>query len=129
MQSTAKTEKSPLNERFDREATRIFASGVQVLVRLALEQRWSDDARGLNTAGFISGYRGSPLATYDRELWRVPKELADAGVVFKPAINEDLGATAVWGSQQTQLNGESKYEGVFGIWYAKGPGVDRSGDD
>ena len=128
MQSTAKMEKSPLNERFGREATRIFASGVQVLVRLALEQRWSDDARGFNTAGFISGYRGSPLATYDRELWRVPKELADAGVVFKPAINEDLGATAVWGSQQTQLNGDSKYEGVFGIWYAKGPGVDRSGD-
>lgn len=128
MQSSTKTEKSPLNERFDREATRIFASGVQVLVRLALEQRWSDEARGLNTAGFISGYRGSPLATYDRELWRVSKELEDAGVVFKPAINEDLGATAVWGSQQTQLNGEGKYEGVFGIWYAKGPGVDRSGD-
>lgn len=120
--------KNPLKERLDKDARKIFATGVHVLVRLALEQRWSDAAKGWNTAGFISGYRGSPLATYDRELWRAEKALNAEQIVFKPAINEDLGATAVWGSQQAELGDEGKYEGVFGIWYSKVPGVDRSGD-
>ncbi|HEY5851439.1 MAG TPA: indolepyruvate ferredoxin oxidoreductase family protein, partial [Lysobacter sp.] len=103
-------------------------SGVQALVRLPLMQRLRDEAAGLDTAGFISGYRGSPLGGFDLELWRARKHLEAAGVKFTPGLNEDLGATMVWGTQQTNLFPGAKVEGVYGMWYGKGPGVDRTGD-
>ncbi|MFC4728406.1 indolepyruvate ferredoxin oxidoreductase family protein [Coralloluteibacterium thermophilus] len=117
-----------LEHKYTREAGRIYLSGVQALVRLPLMQRLRDQAAGLNTAGFISGYRGSPLGGFDLELWRARKHLAEAKVEFKPGLNEDLGATMVWGSQQTGLFPKSTVQGVFGMWYGKGPGVDRTGD-
>ena len=117
-----------LDHKYSREAGRIYLSGVQALVRLPLMQRLRDQAAGLNTAGFISGYRGSPLGGFDLELWRAKQHLAKAGVKFIPGLNEDLGATMVWGTQQTNLFEGAKVDGVFGMWYAKGPGVDRSGD-
>jgi indolepyruvate ferredoxin oxidoreductase len=101
-------------------------SGVQALVRLPMLQRANDALRGLNTAGFVSGYRGSPLGGYDQALWAARKHLEKNHVVFRPGVNEELGATAVWGTQQLDLYPEKKtYDGVFGIWYGKGPGVDR----
>ena len=103
-------------------------SGIQALTRLPLEQRWRDAAAGLNTGGFISGYRGSPLGTYDQELWRIGERLQALNIKFQPGINEDLAATAVWGSQYVNLYPGAKVDGVFGIWYGKSPGVDRSGD-
>ncbi|MBS7459022.1 indolepyruvate ferredoxin oxidoreductase family protein [Coralloluteibacterium stylophorae] len=117
-----------LEHRYTRESGRIYLSGVQALVRLPLMQRLRDQAAGLDTAGFISGYRGSPLGGFDLELWRARKHLAEAKVEFKPGLNEDLGATMVWGSQQTGLFPKSTVQGVFGMWYGKGPGVDRTGD-
>jgi indolepyruvate ferredoxin oxidoreductase len=106
----------------------IFLSGIQALVRLPMMQRQRDLAAGLNTAGFISGYRGSPLGGLDENLWKAQKHLADNHVQFVPGVNEDLAATAVWGSQQVDLIGEARYDGVFAMWYGKGPGVDRCGD-
>ena len=104
-------------------------SGVQALVRLPMLQRQRDARAGLNTAGFISGYRGSPLGGYDQALWAAKKHLAAQHIVFQPGVNEELGATAVWGTQQLDLYPQSKkYDGVFGIWYGKGPGVDRCSD-
>ncbi len=91
-------------------------------------QRERDRLAGLNTAGFVSGYRGSPLGGLDQQFWRAKKQLADADIVFQPGLNEELAATACWGSQQTELLGEGKHDGVFSVWYGKGPGVDRSGD-
>jgi indolepyruvate ferredoxin oxidoreductase len=117
-----------LDDRYDLSADRIFMSGTQALVRLALVQRARDAAAGLNTAGFISGYRGSPLGAFDQELWRAKKQLAEQHIVFVPGINEELGATAVWGAQQVALNPRAKYDGVFGLWYGKGPGLDRAMD-
>ena len=117
-----------LDDKYTAETGRIFLTGVQALVRLPLMQRRLDRAAGLNTAGFISGYRGSPLGTYDRELQAAQRHLAGETVVFQPGLNEDLAATSVWGSQQTGLAAGARHEGVFGIWYAKSPGVDRSGD-
>ncbi|HVR81551.1 MAG TPA: indolepyruvate ferredoxin oxidoreductase family protein, partial [Luteimonas sp.] len=117
-----------LDHKYSRQAGRIYLSGVQALVRLPLMQRLRDQAAGLNTAGFISGYRGSPLGGFDLELWRAKKHLEAAGVKFTPGLNEDLGATMVWGTQQTNLFPGAKVEGVYGMWYGKGPGVDRSGD-
>ncbi|MGV8922279.1 MAG: indolepyruvate ferredoxin oxidoreductase family protein, partial [Thermomonas sp.] len=102
--------------------------GVQALVRLPLMQKLRDEHAGLNTAGFVSGYRGSPLGGFDLELWRARKQLDAAQVKFQPGLNEDLGATMVWGTQQTNLFEGAKVEGVFGMWYGKGPGVDRCGD-
>jgi indolepyruvate ferredoxin oxidoreductase len=101
---------------------------VQALVRLPLMQHLRDRAAGLNTAGFVSGYRGSPLGGFDLELWRAKKHLATAGVTFQPGLNEDLAATMVWGTQQVNLFPGANVDGVFGMWYGKGPGVDRSGD-
>ena len=97
------------------------------LVRLPMLQRQRDAAlRAFSTAGFISGYRGSPLGGYDQALWAARKALAEQHIVFQPGVNEELGATAVWGTQQLDLYPkEKKYDGVFGIWYGKGPGVDR----
>ena len=105
-----------------------FMTGIQALVRLPLVQRELDLKAGLNTAGYISGYRGSPLGGYDQQLELNTKLLSEYHVKFQPGVNEDLAATALWGTQQTELGGEGKYDGVFGIWYGKGPGVDRSGD-
>jgi len=118
-----------LDDKYTLDRGRAFMSGVQALVRLPMLQRARDVAAGLNTAGFISGYRGSPLGGYDQALWAAKKHLAANHVVFTPGVNEELGATAVWGTQQLDLYPkEKKYDGVFGIWYGKGPGVDRSID-
>lgn len=117
-----------LEHKYSREKGRIYLSGVQALVRLPLMQRLRDEAAGLNTAGFISGYRGSPLGGFDLELWRARKFLENAGVKFTPGLNEDLGATMVWGTQQTNLFPGARVQGVYGMWYGKGPGVDRTGD-
>ncbi|MBX9401168.1 indolepyruvate ferredoxin oxidoreductase family protein [Lysobacter sp. BMK333-48F3] len=117
-----------LEHKYTRQEGRIYLSGVQALVRLPLMQRLRDQAAGLNTAGFISGYRGSPLGGFDLELWRARKHLEASGVKFTPGLNEDLGATMVWGTQQTNLFPGAKVEGVYGMWYGKGPGVDRTGD-
>ncbi|MFC3108400.1 indolepyruvate ferredoxin oxidoreductase family protein [Undibacterium arcticum] len=117
-----------LDDKYTATSGTIFLSGIQALVRLPLMQRERDLAAGLNTAGFISGYRGSPLGGLDETLWKAQKHLAAHHVQFVPGVNEDLAATAVWGSQQVDLIGEAKYDGVFGMWYGKGPGVDRCGD-
>jgi indolepyruvate ferredoxin oxidoreductase len=117
-----------LEDKYTLRSGRIYLSGIQALVRLPLLQRWRDEAAGLNTAGFISGYRGSPLGGLDEALWKARKHFDANHVKFQPGINEDLAATAVWGSQQVGLIGPSPYDGVFSMWYGKGPGVDRCGD-
>jgi indolepyruvate ferredoxin oxidoreductase len=118
-----------LDDKYALESGRAFMSGVQALVRLPMLQRKRDAVFGLNTAGFISGYRGSPLGGYDQALWAAKKHLAAQNVVFQPGVNEELAATAVWGSQQLDLYPQTrKFDGVFGIWYGKGPGVDRCSD-
>ncbi|MGK2285919.1 indolepyruvate ferredoxin oxidoreductase family protein [Pedomonas sp. V897] len=117
-----------LEDKYTKERGRVFISGLQALVRLPLVQAARDRAAGLNTGGFISGYRGSPLGNYDQELWRAKKLLDERNIVFQSGINEDLAATAVWGSQQVGLRPGAKVDGVFGIWYGKGPGLDRSMD-
>jgi indolepyruvate ferredoxin oxidoreductase len=122
-------ESASLDDKYALERGRAFMSGVQALVRLPMLQRARDVAAGLNTAGFVSGYRGSPLGGYDQALWAAKKHLEQHHIVFQPGVNEELGATAVWGTQQLDLYPEKKkYDGVFGIWYGKGPGVDRSID-
>lgn len=117
-----------LDDKYTLEAGRAYMSGIQALVRLPMLQRQRDAANGLNTAGFISGYRGSPLGGLDQSLWKAKKHLAGNQVVFQAGVNEDLAATAVWGSQQVNLYPGAKYDGVFSMWYGKGPGVDRCGD-
>ena len=117
-----------LDDRYRRESGRVFLTGTQALVRIALMQRTMDKAAGLNTAGFISGYRGSPLGSVDLELWRATSFLNESNIEFLPAVNEDLAATAVLGSQQVETDPDREVDGVFGIWYGKGPGVDRAGD-
>jgi len=117
-----------LDDKYDLEEGRIFLTGTQALVRLALVQRRRDLAQGLNTAGYVTGYRGSPLGGVDREFNRARGLLDQHHVKFHPAVNEDLAATALWGAQQTNLFRGAKYDGVYGMWYGKGPGVDRSGD-
>ncbi len=117
-----------LIDRYRRESGRVLMTGTQALVRIALMQRTMDEAAGLNTAGFISGYRGSPLGMVDQELWRARRFLEESHIEFLPAVNEDLAATAVLGSQQVETDPGKNVDGVFGIWYGKGPGVDRAGD-
>jgi indolepyruvate ferredoxin oxidoreductase len=117
-----------LDDKYTTTAGRIYVTGYQALARLPMMQRLRDVAAGLNTAGFISGYRGSPLGALDQQLWRARGHLAEHQVVFQPGVNEDLAATAVWGTQQVNLYPGAKYDGVFALWYGKGPGVDRSGD-
>ncbi|WP_315389739.1 indolepyruvate ferredoxin oxidoreductase family protein [uncultured Stenotrophomonas sp.] len=117
-----------LDHKYTRTDGRIYLSGVQALVRLPLMQQLRDQAAGLDTAGFISGYRGSPLGGFDLELWRARQHLEAAKVKFTPGLNEDLGATMVWGTQQTNLFPGARVQGVYGMWYGKGPGVDRCGD-
>src|SRR5436190_13714552 len=117
-----------LDDKYRLDAKRCFLSGTQALVRLPMLQRQRDRTVGLNTAGFISGYRGSPLGMYDHALWRAKSFLQQHDIAFVPGLNEDLAATAVWGSQQVGMLPGAKVDGVFGIWYGKGPGVDRSLD-
>jgi indolepyruvate ferredoxin oxidoreductase len=117
-----------LDDKYDLTKSRIFVTGYQALVRMTMMQHERDKRAGLNTAGYVTGYRGSPLGGLDYQFQRAAKHLAPHNVLFQTAINEDLAATALWGSQQAELRGEGKYDGVFGIWYGKGPGVDRSGD-
>ena len=117
-----------LEDKYDLAIGRAWMSGIHALVRLPLNQRVRDQNAGLNTAGFISGYRGSPLGGVDQNLWKAAEHLKQHHVVFQPAVNEDLAATSLWGSQQVNLFEGAKYDGVFGLWYGKGPGVDRCGD-
>src|SRR5438034_2896543 len=117
-----------LDDKYDLTKSRIFVTGYQALVRLTMMQHELDKRAGINTAGYVTGYRGSPLGGLDYQFQRAARHLAPRNVLFQPAINEDLAATALWGSQQAELRGEGQYDGVFGIWYGKGPGVDRTGD-
>ena len=117
-----------LDDKYAADSGRIYLNGIQALVRLMLVQRRRDLAAGLNTAGFVSGYRGSPLGGLDEALWAARPHLDAHHVTFQPGVNEELAATAVWGTQQVHLTGGSRYDGVFAMWYGKGPGVDRCGD-
>ena len=117
-----------LDDKYVLEKGRVFITGVQVLLRVMLDQARRDERGGLRTAGFISGYRGSPLGGLDQQAARASKVLSDRHILFREAINEDLGATAVWGTQQANLFPGALYDGVFGLWYGKAPGVDRTGD-
>ncbi|ADP13901.1 pyruvate ferredoxin/flavodoxin oxidoreductase family protein 1 [Achromobacter xylosoxidans A8] len=124
----AALESVQLDDKYTLESGRAWMSGIHALVRLPMMQRVRDARAGLNTAGFVSGYRGSPLGGVDQNMWKAAKYLKAHHVEFQPGINEDLAATAVWGSQQVNLFPGAKYDGVFGMWYGKGPGVDRCGD-
>ena len=119
-----------LDDKYSLEVGHAFMSGVQALVKLPLLQRQRDAFQGKNTAGFISGYRGSPLGSYDQSLWKAKDHLKAQNIVFQPGVNEELAATALWGTQQLGFapSGSQKFDGVFGIWYGKGPGVDRCSD-
>jgi len=117
-----------LDDKYTAEEGRIFLTGLQALVRLPMTQMRRDRAAGLNTAAFISGYRGSPLGGYDQQLLKAKPFLDEWDITFQPGINEDLAATAVWGTQQVGLSPGARKDGVLGMWYGKGPGVDRSGD-
>ncbi len=117
-----------LSDKYQARSGRVYVTGSQALVRLPLEQKRLDENAGLKTAGFISGYRGSPLGIYDSALWQAENTLKDNDIYFEPGVNEDLAATAIWGSQQASMMSDAKYDGVFGLWYGKGPGVDRSSD-
>ena len=113
-----------LDDKYTLESGRVFLTGIQALVRLPMEQRRRDLAAGNDTAGYISGYRGSPLGAFDQQLLRASAHLDDHHVRFNPGVNEDLAATAIWGTQQIGLFGDkSDYDGVFSLWYGKGPGV------
>ena len=117
-----------LDDKYILQSGRIFITGTQALVRLPLMQHLRDKAEGFHTGGYVSGYRGSPLGGYDQQLWAAKKHLKEHHIVFNPGVNEDLAATACWGTQQVGFHGETDYAGVFAIWYGKGPGVDRTGD-
>ena len=117
-----------LSDRFDLSCSPVLLSGTQAIVRLLLMQKARDALSGLNTAGYVSGYRGSPLGTVDLQMARAKDHLDQSDVVFQPGLNEDLAATAIWGTQQAELRREGKFDGVFALWYGKGPGVARSGD-
>ncbi|MGL5116110.1 MAG: indolepyruvate ferredoxin oxidoreductase family protein, partial [Beijerinckiaceae bacterium] len=117
-----------LDDKYDLSKTHVYLTGTQAIVRLLLAQRERDRRAGLNTAGLVSGYRGSPLGGLDQQLFRSKKPLEKAGIIFQPGLNEELAATALWGAQQAELSGEGKHDGVFGLWYGKGPGVDRTTD-
>jgi len=117
-----------LDDKYELDSGRVYLTGVQALVRLLLLQRQRDALAGLNTAGFVTGYRGSPLGGLDQALWKAQKFLDRAHVKFHPGLNEDLAATSLWGTQQVNLHPRANVDGVFGMWYGKGPGVDRCGD-
>ena len=128
MNAPGKPREVTLDDKYTLESGHAFMTGTQALVRLPMLQRTRDLASGLNTAGFISGYRGSPIGSFDQALWRAKKHLADNHIRFQPGVNEDLAATAIWGTQQLKLFPGANYDGVFAMWYGKGPGVDRCGD-
>ena len=117
-----------LDDKYALDSGRVFLTGAQAFVRLLILQRQRDALAGLNTAGFVSGYRGSPLGALDQSLWKAQKFLDRAHIKFQPGLNEDLAATSIWGTQQVNLYPGAKYDGVFAMWYGKGPGVDRCGD-
>ncbi len=117
-----------LDDKYDLAQDRVLVTGYQALIRACLMQKARDRAAGLNTAGYLTGYRGSPLGGLDQQFMRAGRQLSQADIKFQPGINEELAATALWGTQQAELRGEGKFDGVFGMWYGKGPGVDRSGD-
>ncbi|WP_151448003.1 indolepyruvate ferredoxin oxidoreductase family protein [Lacisediminimonas profundi] len=117
-----------LDDKYTLARGRVFITGTQALIRLTMLQRQRDQAAGLNTAGFISGYRGSPLGSVDQTAWKASRHLAEHHVRFHPGVNEDLAATSIWGTQQVKLFPGAQYDGVFSMWYGKGPGVDRCGD-
>ena len=117
-----------LDDKYDPRQDRVLVTGFQALVRALLMQKERDRRAGLNTAGYVTGYRGSPLGNLDQQMMRAGRFLAAADVKFQPGLNEELAATALWGTQQAELRGEGKFDGVFGMWYGKGPGVDRAGD-
>ena len=119
-----------LDDKYSLDTGHAFMSGVQALVKLPMLQRQRDALQGKNTAGFISGYRGSPLGSYDQSLWKAKAYLQAQNIVFQPGVNEELAATALWGTQQLGFSpaGSNRFDGVFGIWYGKGPGVDRCSD-
>ena len=117
-----------LDDKYDLTKSRIFVTGFQAIVRLCLMQKERDRRAGLNTAGYVTGYRGSPLGTLDQQFIRAQRSLDKYDIRFQAGLNEDIAATAIWGSQQAELRGEGKFDGVFGLWYGKGPGVDRTGD-
>ncbi|MHA1188932.1 MAG: indolepyruvate ferredoxin oxidoreductase family protein [Alphaproteobacteria bacterium] len=120
--------KASLADKFDLEKDRIYLSGTQAIVRLMLMQKAIDRAQGHNTAGYATGYRGSPLGGLDQQFWSAGNLLRDNDIVFQAGVNEDIAATAIWGTQQVALRGDGRFDGVFGLWYGKGPGVDRAGD-
>ncbi|MGE4612211.1 MAG: indolepyruvate ferredoxin oxidoreductase family protein [Paracoccaceae bacterium] len=120
--------KDLLEEKYNLEVPVVFATGIQILVRLCLAQAHLDATNGIHTAGYVTGYRGSPLGAIDAQFEAAKKKLLPNRIQFEPCLNEDLAATALWGTQQAELHGEGAYDGVFGLWYGKGPGVDRSGD-
>ena len=120
--------KVTLADKYDLTQSSVFVTGYQALVRMCLMQKERDRRAGLNTAGFVTGYRGSPLGTLDQQFIRAKRVLDQYDVRFQAGLNEDIAATALWGSQQAELRGEGKFDGVFGLWYGKGPGVDRTGD-
>ncbi|HKY87673.1 MAG TPA: indolepyruvate ferredoxin oxidoreductase family protein, partial [Pseudorhodoplanes sp.] len=117
-----------LDDKYDLTKSPVFVTGYQAIIRMCLMQKERDRRAGLNTAGFVSGYRGSPLGGLDLQFMRAGRKLAEADIKFQTGLNEDLAATALWGSQQAELRREGKFDGVFGLWYGKGPGVDRTGD-
>jgi len=117
-----------LDDKYTLQEGRVFLTGTQALVRMPMMQYLRDKAAGADTACYISGYRGSPLGGYDQQLWAAKNLLPGHNIVFQPGVNEDLAATACWGTQQAHFEGDNKYDGVFAIWYGKGPGVDRTGD-
>src|ERR687896_2518232 len=128
MNAPAELAKASLEDKYTLASGRVFLTGMQALIRLMMLQRSRDQRAGLNTAGFVSGYRGSPLGGFDQALWRAKKHLERSHVRFQPGLNEDLAATSIWGTQQVNLFPGAKYDGVFSMWYGKGPGVDRCGD-
>ncbi|MGE0650387.1 MAG: indolepyruvate ferredoxin oxidoreductase family protein, partial [Alphaproteobacteria bacterium] len=117
-----------LDDRYDPAQGRILLTGTQALVRALLTRAWLDARAGMKTGGFVSGYRGSPLGGFDRDLAGARDQLEAANIRFTPGVNEELAATAIWGSQQLGLFPGARVDGVFGLWYGKGPGVDRAGD-
>src|SRR6201985_1406386 len=116
------------HDKYDLSQSQVLVTGYHALVRACLMQKERDRRAGLNTGGFLTGYRGSPLGGLDQQFIRAGRQLAAADLKFQAGLNEELAATALWGTQQAELRGEGKFDGVFGLWYGKGPGVDRSGD-
>ncbi|HJR20777.1 MAG TPA: indolepyruvate ferredoxin oxidoreductase family protein, partial [Dongiaceae bacterium] len=128
MAQTARLASVSLDDKYTANEGRVYLNGMQALTRLTIMQRQRDAAAGLNTAGYVTGYRGSPLGGLDLAMTAAKQHLEQHHIKFQPGVNEDLAATAIWGSQQLDLFGDSRYDGVFGMWYGKGPGVDRCGD-